>query len=81
MVRWSEESRQVTTTLAVSADDLIFGEGERGPDDQLKLQFEALRQFNDQEKLVAKEILDSLILKHTANRLAGQGTLEGKRRL
>ncbi len=63
--------RTLATTLAVSADDLIFGEGKRGPDDQLKLQFEALRQLNDHEKLVANEILDSLILKHTANRLAG----------
>ena len=62
--------RRLATTLAVSTDELIFGEDERGPDDQLKLQFEALRQFNDQEKLVAKKILDSLILKHTANRLA-----------
>ncbi len=62
--------RRLATTLSVSADELIFGEDERGPDDQLKLQFEALRQFNDHEKLVAKELLDSLILKHTANRLA-----------
>ena len=34
------------------------------------MHFEALSQLNDQEKLVAKEILNSLVLKHMANRLA-----------
>ncbi len=29
-----------------------------------------LNQFNEEEKHVAKVLLDSLILKHTANRLA-----------
>ena len=56
--------------LHTSLDDLVFGEDQRGPAEDLKMQFEALNQFNEEEKHVAKVLLDSLILKHTANRLA-----------
>src|ERR1022692_4651954 len=49
--------------LRVSLDSLVFGEDDRGPDDALRLQFEALRQFTPEEKSVAKAVLESLILK------------------
>lgn len=65
-----EVLRKIALTLNISADLLLFDEDERGAGDDLKMQFEALNQFNEEEKRVAKEILDSLILKHTANRLA-----------
>ena len=58
--------RKLATTLAVSADDLIFGEGERGPDESLKLQFETLKQFDEEDKLIAQGVLEGLILKHQA---------------
>ena len=63
-----EVIRQLAIALSVSADMLIFDEGERGPDEELKLQFEALSQFTPEEKKVAKAVLESLILKHDANR-------------
>jgi len=57
--------------LHVSLDSLVFGEDStRGPDDDFRLRFEALRDFTPDERRVAQEILDSLILKHTANRLS-----------
>jgi len=34
------------------------------------MQFEAINRFTDEEKQVAKQLLDSLILQHTANQLA-----------
>jgi len=34
------------------------------------ISFEALSQFSEEEKQIARALLDSLILKHTANRLA-----------
>jgi len=40
------------------------------PVDELKMEFEALTQFHKHEKLVSCELLDSLILKHTANQLS-----------
>jgi hypothetical protein len=38
------------------------------PDDDLRLQFEALSQFDENERMVAEELLESLILKHNAKR-------------
>lgn len=62
--------RKIALALNISADLLLFEENERGPSDDLRMQFEALSQFSPDEKKVAKELLDSLILKHNANRLS-----------
>jgi len=62
-------AKELHTTL----DDLVFGEDQRGPSDDLRLQFEALNQFDDDERKVVKDVLESLILKHNAKRaFAGQ---------
>lgn len=59
--------------LHTSIDDLVFGEHERDPIEDLKLQFEALSQFDEEDRKVAKVLLESLILKHNAKRaFAGQ---------
>lgn len=58
--------RKLSIALAVSADTLIFDTDERGPDDLLKLQFEALKQFDDEDKQLAQGLLEGLILKHQA---------------
>jgi len=65
-----EVIRKIALALNISADMLLFDEDERGASDDFKMQFEALSQFSEDEKRIAKELLDSLILKHTANRLA-----------
>ncbi len=44
----------------------MFGEDERGPIDELKLQFEALSEFDEEDRKVAKVVLESLILKPNA---------------
>ena len=63
-----EALRKLARGLQVSADALVFDEAERGPDDELRLQFEALTQFNPDEKAVARSVLESLILRHDAQR-------------
>ncbi len=65
-----EVLRKIALALNISADTLLFDKDDRGASNDFKMQFEALSQFSENEKLVAREILDSLILKHTANRLA-----------
>ena len=60
--------RNLAVELSVSADVLLFDNDERGPDNELRLQFEALQQFSPKDKEVAKSVLESLILKHDANR-------------
>lgn len=47
---------------------LLFTKEERGPDEDLRLQFEAVQQFTQEEKQVAKIALEGLILKHDSNR-------------
>lgn len=61
---------RLAKALHVTLDELVFSEETRGPSDEFRMQFEALTKFDDHEKLVAKELLDSLILKHTANQLS-----------
>jgi hypothetical protein len=46
----------------------VFGEQERGPSDDLALQFEAVSQFSEAEKQTVRELLEGMILKHEARR-------------
>ncbi len=48
----------------------MFEESERGPDEELRLQFEAISRFDPEEKKIVRALLDSLILKHEAKRWA-----------
>lgn len=65
-----EVLRKLALALNVSADELIFGQQERGPDQDLRLQFEAVSKFDAEEKKVVKSVLEGLILKHEAKRWA-----------
>ena len=58
--------RRLAIALTVSADELIFGKDERGPDEDLRLQFEAISQFDEEDKELARGLLEGLILKHQA---------------
>ena len=60
--------RKLAIALSVSADMLVFDKNEREPIDELKRQFEALSQFDEEERRIAKAVLESLILKHNAKR-------------
>jgi transcriptional regulator with XRE-family HTH domain len=63
--------RKIALALHVSADLLVFDDGERGPADDLKLAFEAVSQFDDEDKTVAKKVLQSLIMQHQNKRWTG----------
>ena len=65
-----EVIRKLAIALSSSADALVFDHDEREPSDDLKMQFESISRFTQEEKKVAKKVLDSLILQHTANQLA-----------
>ena len=55
-------------TLGVASDQLLFDKDERGPDDALKLQFEAVSRFDAESKKVVQQVLDSMILQQEARR-------------
>ena len=65
--------RKLAKALSVSADLLLFGENQRGPDDDLKLQFEAVSLFDPEEKRVVRSLFDGMILKHEARRWSASG--------
>lgn len=63
-----EVIKRLAQALRVSADALVFDVGERGPDEELRLQFEALAAMPAEEKELAKAMLEAIILK---NQVAG----------
>jgi len=60
--------RAMALALGISADELLFDKNERGPDDALKLQFEAVTRFDPESKKVVQQVLDSMILQQEARR-------------
>ena len=54
----------------MSADELLFDKHERGPDEELQLQFEAIKKLDREDKKVIKAVLEALILKAEAKRWA-----------
>jgi transcriptional regulator with XRE-family HTH domain len=65
--------RNLAVALGVTADQLLFGKDERGPDEDLRLQFEAVSRFSAEEKKVLRSLLDSMILTHEARRWSSSG--------
>jgi transcriptional regulator with XRE-family HTH domain len=60
--------RKLAVALSVSADMLLFEKDERGPDEELKLQFEAVSRLDPEEKKVIRSVIESIILRHEARR-------------
>ena len=66
----AEALRKIAKCFGVTTDWLLFEDGERGPDEDLRLQFEAMGQLSPEEKGVARAVLEGLLLKHAAHRFA-----------
>ena len=64
--------RNMALALGVSADELLFAKDERGPDDSLKLQFEAVSKFDPEAKKVVQQVLASMILQQEARRWSAE---------
>ena len=62
---------KLAQVLHVSLDDLVFEEGERGPDEDLRLQFEAISRMPPEEKQIIKALLEGMIIKHQTKQLVG----------
>jgi transcriptional regulator with XRE-family HTH domain len=63
-----EVLKKLAIALSVNADLLLFDIDERGPDDDMRLEFEAISKFNQEEKRTIKAVLKGLILKHEAEK-------------
>ena len=55
-------------SLGVSADVLLFDQDERGPSDDLRLQFEAASRLDPDERKTVSELIEGLLLRHEAKR-------------
>ena len=63
-----EVIKRLAVALRTTTDELLFDQDERSPDEELRLQFEALSRLDEREKEVVIEVLDGLLLKHDAKR-------------
>ena len=63
-----EALKKIAVTMSVTIDSLVFGPEERGPTEDLDLQFEAVSQLTSEEKNVIKEVLEGLIIKYQSRR-------------
>lgn len=60
--------RRIALALNVSADMLLFEPEERGPDDRLKLQFEAVTKLDEKEREALETVIASVLAMHDAKR-------------
>lgn len=56
--------KKLTVALSTSADSLLFDDHERDPDDDLRLQFEAITRLTDDEKQTVRRVLEGLLIAH-----------------
>lgn len=69
----AEALKKIAKAFGVTTDWLLFEDAERGPDEDLRLQFEAMSQLTPEEKEVARAVLEGLLLKHVAHKWSGSG--------
>ncbi|EAB7344727.1 TPA: helix-turn-helix transcriptional regulator [Salmonella enterica subsp. enterica serovar Concord] len=70
----AEALKKLAVVLHVTADFLLFEPGEREPEDDLKLRFEAVAAMSTDEQEVAKAVLDAMIVKSQVSRTMAQVT-------
>ena len=63
-----EVFRRIALALNVSADMLLFEAAERGPEEHLKLQFEALSQVDEKEREAVETMIAGVLHMHDAKR-------------
>ena len=68
--------RKLAVALNTSADLLVFDRDERGPDEDLRLHFEALSRLDPDERQLVKGVIDSIVVKHDVKR-SGVSAAEG----
>ncbi len=60
---------KLAQTLHVSIYEMVLEEGERGPDEVLRLQFEAISRMSDEDKKIIKALLNGMIIKHQTHQM------------
>ena len=66
--------KKIALAFNVTADWLIFEEGERALPNKLQLKFEAVSQMSEEDQRTIQSLIDGMILKHTASQLETTNT-------
>ncbi len=66
-----EALKKIAVGLSVSIDTLVFENNERGPDEDLRLQFEAVSRMPAEEKKIVKALLEGMIVKYQTKQMVG----------
>jgi len=72
-----EALRKIAQTLRVTTDSLIFEPGELEPDEDLRLQFNAISHMPEEEQRVIKQLLEGMIIKYEAERWSSKRRASG----
>jgi len=64
--------------LHISTNSLLFEAHERGPSEDLMLQFETVAQIPDEDKRVIKALLEGMIIKHKTKALVSNLNSQGR---
>ena len=60
--------RKIAQGLHVTRDQLIFDDAERRPDEELKMMFEAVDAFDDDDKQMVKKVIQGVIIQNQIKR-------------
>jgi len=66
-----EALKKIAVAMSVTIDSLVFADNERGPDEELKLQFEAVSRMSLEDRRAIKALLDGMIIKHQTRQMVG----------
>ena len=64
-----EALKKIAIAMRVTIDSLVFGPGERGPDEELRLQLKAISHMPEVEKKIIQALLEGMIVKHQTKQM------------
>ena len=68
-----EVIKKLALALSVTTDSLLFEEDERGPSEDLRLQFEAVQAMSEKDRMVIASLIDAYIKKSQIESLLATG--------
>lgn len=66
-----EALKKIAVATSVTIDSLVFAPEERRPDEELRLQFEAVSQMPPEEKRIVQALLEGMIVKYQTKQMIG----------
>ena len=64
-----EALKKIAIAMSTSIDLLVFDKEDRGPDDDFRLQFEAISKMPPEEKKIIKALLEGMIVKYQTKQM------------